>query len=235
MKIECVCVSTNHEDFLENVIPLNKNHFDEYHIVTKKEDYKTIDVANRHGVNLIFSELFTKNNKKFNRGAVYNEVFKKLKYNDWVVLLDSDIVLPSNFRAWFQYFNEECFFGARRIDVPTKKLFLEIIESKKVPNDSIVFRGYGYGYLQIFNAQSEVFKSLGESPYSECYDTGEGDWIFRNQWGDLIYNPPLNDNPHAEKNSNDFGSNLLRECPFQVLHLGIPGVNGNQRRVERFE
>lgn len=235
MKIECICASTNHDDFLENVIPLNKIHFDEYYIITDKLDQKTIDVAHKNNVNVYCSELFNKGNKKFNKGAVYNEAFKKLKYNDWVVIIDSDIVLPINFRQWFKYFNQECFFGARRIDVPTKKDFLDITQSKVNINDLTIFRGFGYGYLQIFNAKSEVFKSLGEYPYSESFGMEESDWIFRNKWGELIYYPPLNDNPHAEKNNNDFGVDLLRECPFYVLHLGTPGVNGNQRVVERFE
>ena len=40
MKIECICASTNHDDFLENVIPLNKIHFDEYKFIEliKKEN-----------------------------------------------------------------------------------------------------------------------------------------------------------------------------------------------------
>lgn len=234
MKIECVCVSTNHDDFLDVVIPLNKNHFDNYIIVTKEEDKKTIAICEKYNITCNLSNLFHKNRAKFNRGAVYNETFTQLQYNDWVVLIDSDIVLVNNFRSYFEYMNSECFFGARRRDVPTKKIFNRCLKDPKLLDNQVLFRGFGYGFLQIFNYQSFVFQRSLPFAYPETFDSGECDWQFRNKWGDIVYNPDFNINEHQEKNVNDFSTGLLRELPCSVLHLGIPGFNSAERKTEKF-
>ena len=235
MKIECLCISTNYSDFLDTVIPLNKSHFDKYTIITKSTDIDTISVANKHGVDVQTTTLLEKSGAKFNKGAVYNDFFNKLEYKDWVVIIDSDIALPSNFRSYFQYFNVECFHAPRRADVPDRETLNKILNKEINISELLLFRGFGYGYLQIFNAQSEVFKSLGEFPYRESYASEEADWIFRNSWGDNIFNPPLGQgNPHLIKDYNDYSDGLLRESPFSVLHLGIPGINFPERRALKF-
>lgn len=234
MRTECICVSTNHDDFLDVVIPFNKQFFDEYYIITKETDTATIKVCEKYGLKPYFSNLFHKNGAKFNRGAIYNEYFQKLKHKEWIILLDSDIILPSEFKIFVPFMNVECFYGWRRLDVPDRNTLQNVIVGKTKISDLLAFRGFGYGYGQVFHYQSFTFKSLLPYPYPETNDTGECDWMFRNFWGDIIYNPPLTaENPHLIK-SDDYSNGLLKELPYQVLHLGKPGINSAERKTERF-
>jgi hypothetical protein len=100
MRIEGILVSVNYSDFLEQVLPFNIPHFDNLIVITTPEDSRTQHVCRRLGVECVKTNVFYRNNAKFNKAAGINYGLAQLAQKDWIVHLDSDIVLPINFRKF---------------------------------------------------------------------------------------------------------------------------------------
>jgi hypothetical protein len=235
MKTECIIASFNYSDFLSVTLPLNRDAFDRVVVYTKREDLETQRVCSENGVEFVVTESFCKDGAKFNRGAVYNEAIASLVFKEWVCLMDSDVVLPSQFKQLFSDVNpsQELFYGARRYNVETPELWKKIKENPNTLSDVLIFRGFGYGYFQMFHHDSSVFRKAWRGLYPESFSCSESDWMFRNQWGHEIYDPPTNgsDDCHKVKEVRDYGSGLLRCLPFPVIHLGTTGVNSTERKT----
>lgn len=233
MKIECIIPSFDYSDFLSATLPFNRHAFDRIVVLTKPEDTETQRVCERNSVECIVTRAFVKNGSKFNKGAVYNQGISNLRFNEWICLMDSDVVLPSFFKQAFQSVqpNNELFYGARRYNVETPELWAEIVKNPAVLKNVLLYRGFGYGYLQIFHRESQIFRKALDSKYPESFSGAESDWQFRNFWGQEIYCPPFDQGGHQAKIVKDYGSKLLRCLPFSVVHLGVTGVNATGRKT----
>ena len=249
MRIDAIIQSTGYHDMLSLTLPINKRYFNNVIVYTKTGDEATKKVCEKEGVICVETDKFTKNNSKFNRGAAFNQSFKDLFYNynlsneqpEWICLIDSDIVLPETFRDSIEQssIDEEYFYGARRYNVETLDQWLEIKKDPDFVKKLILYRGYGYGYLQLFNVHSKVFRQLWVStngnPYPEWQDGSTADWMFRNCWGDHPWSPaplpPENILDHSVPEPCDLPTGLLRKLPFNIIHLGITGVNSTGRHT----
>lgn len=231
--IETIIVSSDYADILAITLPsVVKHSCGDVTVYTKPTDVATFVVAARCGARCVATNAFTKDGAPFNRGAVYNEAFSQLDHREWVLLLDSDIVLPPDCGLRFLGSDPdpECFYGARRYDVQTPKQYAEVQAdlAQGVLPRARLFRGFGYGYLQLFHAQSSTFRRIG-GVYPEGRSCSEIDWQFRNHWGQEVWDPPFSERGHDEPDVRDHGSGLLRCLPMHVLHLGITGVNSTSR------
>jgi hypothetical protein len=100
-----------------------------------------------------------------------------------------------------------------------------------------LFRGYGYGYLQIFHPLSSTFKALWATskgnPYPEWMDGSTADWMFRNEFGHHNWDPYPSDHviDHSVPEPCDPPIGLLKKLPFNVIHLGITGINSTGRHT----
>ena len=108
------------------------------------------------------------------------------------------------------------------------------------PEDTILFRGSGYGYASICNYNSMTYKKLLNEWSGLGYpwwikEAREIDWIWRNKWGERVFSPPLGKFPecHLEPN-NDYDTGLYEELPMRCIHLGMPGLNHESRQTEKF-
>lgn len=238
MKTECIIASFDYSDFLAATLPFNRHAFDRLVVYTKPEDAETQKVCAQNFVECITTNAFTKDGAKFNRGAVYNEAISSLRFNEWICLMDSDVVLPSLFKQAFESVqpHPELFYGARRYNVETPELWAEILKNPATLENVLLYRGFGYGYLQMFHRDSQVFQKIWGGQYPESFSCSESDWQFRNQWGEEVYDPPTNgkDDCHKVKNVRDYGSGLLRCLSFPVVHLGTTGVNSTERKTARW-
>lgn len=222
MKIELIvtCVGRTSLNMLCHTIGFNSVafHNDNVIIVTTESDKDTQNFCVRRNLNCFPTDLFFKNGARFNRGAALTEVFKNLKFNDWVLHLDADILLPNGWRTVFKQLNpdKEFMYGSRRIILPKYRDYLDLSYGKKV-EEFWTPRGIAYGFLQLFNYQSEVFKN--DPTYPESYDSAESDWKFRNRWGETV-------------NGDREYTGKLRELPFFVEHFGDPGEKGAENFVK---
>jgi hypothetical protein len=249
MRIDAIIQSTGYHDMLSITLPINKIHFNNVIVYTKIGDEQTKAVCRKENVICVETDKFTKNNSKFNRGAVYNQSFIDLFHNyaaiqgqpDWICIIDSDIILPSNFRESFQNENPdiEYFYGARRYNVETQEQWNEVKKDINYLKKLTLYRGYGYGYLQIFNVKSKVFSELCKNtnwnPYLEWHDGSMADWVFRNAWGDHPWNPqplpPDNILDHTAPEPCDPPTGFLKKLSFNVIHIGITGINSTGRNT----
>lgn len=240
-KLYAFVQSTGYHDMLAITLPLNKRHFDEVIVHTKTGDATTVDICAANNVTCFETSLFHKGGSKFNRGAVFNEAFRQFfaagKSLGWFCIMDSDIVLPPNFREQFlvEATEPECIYGARRYNVETKEQWEMVCKNKNELNNLTLFRGYGYSYLQIFYPDCDVFRFLWQrtngNPYPEWKDGSTADWMFRNVWGDYSVDPPSSGTIDHSVEAKDPPNGLLRKLSFNVVHLGITGVNCDGRHT----
>jgi len=217
MKIDAfiTCVGENARKFLAVSLGFNKKLFDNVYVITTEKSTETHELCARAGVECVTTDLFYKNHAVFNRGAALNDVFDLIKPADWVCHLDADIILPSTFLEWKNNYNDsiEYFWGCRRIFIPAIYDLSDLMTGKVIEDVFEKPYGIGYGYMQLWNVNSEVVKSGAK--YPESYDSSNSDWQWRNFWGETI-------NGDKEYTKN------LKELPISCLHLGLPGLDNNQ-------
>ena len=97
MRLEAVSVCLHYDDFLEQTIRVNQSLFDDWVVVTSKEDQATRNVCERHGVRTALCPYFHRN-EKFAKALAINIGLAHLRLEDWVVHLDADTALPRNTR-----------------------------------------------------------------------------------------------------------------------------------------
>lgn len=246
MRIDAIIQSTAYADLLAVTLPANKASFDSVTVYTKIGDEPTKAVCACEGVACIETDLFTKGGSRFNRGAAFNASFHHLLAKHqlnvgWFCILDSDIIMPPNWRAAFEGLPPEleCMYGARRYNVETPEQWAAVCADPEYLKQLTLFRGYGYSYLQLFSPRSSTFGALWQqtqgNPYLEWQDGSTADWVFRNAFGEAPWDPPTQPPDHALDHSVpepcDLPTRMLRKLPFNVIHLGISGINATGRHT----
>ena len=120
LRLEAVTVSVGFDDLLDITLTTNHPHLDTMVVVTSHEDRKTQQGAAKHGAICVTTDLFSKNGRKFNKGAAINAGMSHFQYHGWRLHLDSDITLPDNFRRILfnhTHLERSCLYGADRFDV----------------------------------------------------------------------------------------------------------------------
>ena len=120
LRLEAVTSCVGFDDLLDVTLPLNHPQVDTMIVVTSHEDRATRLVAQKHGAICVQTDLFHKNGRNFNKGAAINTGMGRFQYHGWRLHLDSDIILPANFRrVLFNHtaLDRSCIYGADRVDV----------------------------------------------------------------------------------------------------------------------
>jgi hypothetical protein len=177
LRLEAVTVSVGFDDLLDITLRMNMVHLDTMIVVTTAEDRKTRMVARKYGALCIQTDLFTKNGRKFNKGAAINAGFGYFQYRGWRLHLDSDIALPDNFRrVLFNHtsLDKDKLYGADRVNVVGKAAIDSIRYNRVSPQfhnsflvdtaqshnmgSRFVSMLHGYlplGYFQMWNARTQ--------------------------------------------------------------------------------
>ena len=98
-----ITVSTNYDDLLQIIISHNYKFFEKWYIITRKDDEHTLKVINTYNLENIEIVFFDFKAKRacFNKGGairyVQEHIIKKNLCTSPILILDSDIILPSNF------------------------------------------------------------------------------------------------------------------------------------------
>lgn len=236
-RLTAIIAAVGYDDILDITLSENSDKIDDIIVVTDTADVKITDVCKKFpNVTVCHTNAFYANGSKFNRGLAYNLIMDwRMDTLDWVLLLDADIVLPSDFRGKMilSDFDTECFYGCRRRDIQTYKDWEKVKNDKSALNSYTLFRGIGYGFFQLFNTHSSVIRSYvsrgDKMIYPPMPTVSEGDWMFRNLWSDWIYDPILTDSPESHNipnNDRALHPHNLKQLPFDVIHLGITGKQG---------
>jgi hypothetical protein len=244
-KLESIIVSFGCLDLLSITLPLSLKELDHIIIVTKEEDKATIDYClslNSPIISIIRTDAFNYDGAVFNKGLAIALAMKHLKYSDWMITQDTDIIMPEGFREKFFSLppNTEYFYGMRRINIDTREDYEAYLNGKKSLSEFVCYRGSGYGYWSCANYKSSIYQELLKKWNGLGYpywvkEAREIDWLWRNNWGQRDFNPPFVRYPedHFVENQ-DFDTGLYRELPFRCIHLGIAGKNHETRTTELF-
>ena len=97
MKIEAVTVSVGYTHHLSKIIS-NNNQFDRWVIVTDKDDIMTKRFCRLNKLECVTTDRIYAD-AKFAKGRAINDGLARLDKDDWIVHIDSDILLPNTFRT----------------------------------------------------------------------------------------------------------------------------------------
>lgn len=199
LRLEAVTTCVGFDDILDVTLTLNHPHLDTMIVVTTHADRLTQMCAQKHGAICVQTDLFFKNGRKFNKGAAINSGFGRFQYHGWRMHLDSDIILPDNFRRMaFNHtvLDENCIYGSDRVNLVGEKELREYLKSViRYPQAADSFRvnpqnnhpiearyvdplrGYvPIGYFQMWHAGSQH-----SYPYS-LGTAAHDDVMFAEQW-----------------------------------------------------
>jgi GR25 family glycosyltransferase involved in LPS biosynthesis len=144
----------------------------------------------------------------FNKGKAINEGIKSLKNPEWILLLDADIYLQSDFLEVLENTNlpQQNLIVCKRLILDSYELFLDFMNNKDVGR---LERAKGFGYFQMFN-----IKNFSNS--SNIFPENSNDAA----WSDITFRDRFNKN-ETELNTT-------------VLHLGQTCQNWEGRKTEKF-
>ena len=117
MRIEVVTVAVDYVDFLAETLPYTLAVADDLVVVTSPSDEPTKDLCRRHGVRYVTTEAFYAGGMRFSLGAGNNVGLANCRRDDWVLVLDADIVLPAHTRAALEAasLDEKKLYGVDRV------------------------------------------------------------------------------------------------------------------------
>jgi len=226
--ITALLVSVNYADYLEVVLPYNTLQFDEIVVLTIESDKACQNICSKHSnvKCLVFpDEIIKKNGSTFNRGALFNEGFKYLNetaYQDWLVMTDSDIIFPENFKELM--FSKEkdpnIIYGMGRRECHSSK----DIENQISLIDNSNKREAFFGFCQIFTYITNKFE------YEE-HNVVRGDVIFLSHFSEELRKLPIPERWRSRVFS--VLPNFIT-LPTNVIHLGESGVNWTGRKSQTF-
>lgn len=192
LRIEAVTTCVGFDDILDVTLGYNHAQLDTMIVITSNEDKRTQGVAKKHGAICVQTDLFRKNQRVFNKGAAINAGFGHFQYHGWRLHLDSDIILPDNFRRLMfnhSFLDKDCIYGADRVDVLHQDLKRYINQQHlhscllippRLPLSArYIHMLHGYvpiGYFQMWHA-----KNQHSYPYS-LGTAAHDDVLFAIQW-----------------------------------------------------
>ena len=178
--IQVVVICVNYSDFLrityqQNIRFFNRNN---YYIITAKDDQETVDLCIELNIRYETYDDFYINSSKLNKSGAINKIQKRLHNdfpNDWILLLDADIILPNNFDELFlsRCINNKCLYSFKRKDYEEQNDFLN---SKNL----VDYTGINFmGFMQLYHNKTKFYPEFSN-------DCGICDAIFRDYFFDYL-------------------------------------------------
>lgn len=205
-KIDVVIVSVDYNDFLSITLDSMSRLFN-ITVVTSTSDIVCQQLCKKFNVNCVITGKMYENGAIFNKGKAINEGLKSIKNPDWILLLDADIYLKPDFLDVVKNsnLNINSLVMCKRLIIDNNEDFIKWENGEDVGQ---LERSKGYGYFQMFNANSQYNRKFF---YSEEYsDASESDLEFRDRF------------------------KIKSELDTYVVHLGDTGQNWSGRITEKF-
>lgn len=191
--LECVIVCVNYAEQLALTLPRNKPLLDKIVVVTTAADKATHKVCAENKVKRVLTTRLHENGDAFNKGKAINDGLGVLTRAGWVLQLDADVLLPSDFRATLNRtgLDRQIFYGAKRVIVTPEQLDTPIAELKVVPE------GNYFGFFQLFRGEHTLYPE--DSP-----NAAGSDVVFARQFPvkKILYTLPVRHIGETGKNWN---------------------------------
>ena len=169
-KVELLLVCVNRSSFLKETLPCNKHKFDNVVVVTTPSDYETHHICREEGVQCVHTDVFYEDGAPFNKGRAINIGLSNLKYNEWVVLTDADIIFLNEHQKLFrdESLNKELLYGSDRIIIQNKSCYSKFVSDlalnpQNINLDSLRSKDnkqFCVGFFQMFHLGSNMIKNI---------------------------------------------------------------------------
>lgn len=207
-KIDVIIVSVNYNDFLLLSLTNNKKYIGNITVVTSSSDTDCQDLCNKLGVKCVITDRMYENGAEFNKGKAINDGIKSIINPDWILVLDSDIILTGNIDL--NKIGDDNFYTSGRY------LCNDYTSYKKWQNNEITIENIGkfeknneFGFFQLFNFNCIYVNK--KSPYPESFnDASNSDLEFKSYF------------PNKAK------------IDIDIIHLGEPYKNWKGRITDKF-
>jgi hypothetical protein len=206
-KIDAIIVSVDYNDFLSITLESTSKLFN-VTVVTSPNDKECQELCEKYNVNCVISERIYENGAIFNKGKAINDGIKSLKNPEWILLLDADIYVKSDFSDVL-----------KRTDIRPKNLLIckrlivedydSFIKWKLGEEVGSMERAKGFGYFQMFNINK-----------------------FRKN--DIIFPEDSDDASFSDLTFRDKFSKNEIEIDTYVVHLGRTYQNWKGRKTDNF-
>lgn len=193
MRIEAVIICRNYGDFLRETLARNVGVLDHIVVVTRYDDHETKAVCSHFSVECVEAHGWDEDGP-FSKGRMINIGLSHLRNPDWILHIDADVVLPSQFRQMLAraQLNPDNLYGCDRVNVFGWEAWQAIkaegrhcyrdryfVEMPSAPTARLIHSDYGYcpiGFFQLWH------KSVGNK-----YPLGQGtaehtDLLFAIKW-----------------------------------------------------
>jgi hypothetical protein len=167
MNIDAITVSIDYSDYLEGIVD-NKDKFDRWLIVTHQSDKKTTEICKKYDLDYIFSKEIYADGACFAKSRAINEGIHHLNPQDWLSVVDSDTLLPTDFRSVVEEtaHDKEAIYGSIRYTLDGER---------KIENFDGAY-SYPAGFFQLWHV------SKFDSYYQENMTNTEGDLQHKNRF-----------------------------------------------------
>jgi GT2 family glycosyltransferase len=162
-----VVTSVHMSDYLAKTLPVNRDLFEIFVVVTSSTDLETHAVCREHDVRIITYDDFRGGGARFNKsGAIrYAQQVLHAQYPDmWILLMDTDIILPENFVAIAsaRLRDKTALYGMPRLDVH------DDTQTETYPMQFV-------GYFQAYFDKTKLYAR-------HSMDASVCDWKFKNEF-----------------------------------------------------
>jgi hypothetical protein len=176
LRIEAVTVCVDYADFLEVTLPSILAAVDELVVVTSPNDRRTKELCAARGVRTCVTTAMYQHGHRFSLGAAIDAGLRDLRLDDWVLVVDADIVLPRAVHRTLQYLRLDpyCIHGIDRVHCrghAAWSSYLTTVRPQRVwevpllrdfpMGTRIQIPGDGYapcGYFQLWNAAATGYR-----------------------------------------------------------------------------
>ena len=161
--VHVIIVCVNYGDLLKFTIEKNIKFFDKanYHVITSPEDTETISYCEKAGAQVILYPDFFKNAKLNKSGPIFllQEKLHKEFPEDWILLIDADIILPEDFEELFKKkeLNKKSLYSMTRYDYVNQADYLSQTNLK--PYSGQIFMGY----MQLYHDKTKYYPPYSQS------------------------------------------------------------------------
>ena len=204
--MRAITVSVEYDDILSITLPYNRHHFSAVMVVTSHDDKATQKVALENEAQVFCTDAFYDDGAHFNKWKALEQALDQFGRQDWLCLMDSDILWPKFIPPMYLEFGTLT-TPQRYIHAdPTQPVSLEQHWSKLPLFPEREFAGYS----QIFHAEDPV---LPAAPWHEVNwsHAGGADSFFQKLWAD----------------------DKKKRPDWKVVHIGNPGSNWCGRATRR--
>jgi len=199
-KVNAITVCVNYSDYLDITLARNVKEVDSFTVVTTSKDKATQEIARKHGAKVIISDRIHEGGAPFNKAKGMNDGLRTLPKNQWVLILDSDIILPDGFMESINGYvlNPGALYYTKRWGPLEENLtpFLDGLDAgmtwhdlywkhanktkaRKTDRLGNDVEHFPYGYFQLWHPAAKSIGRLGERWYDEKYNTAEyADMVF---------------------------------------------------------